>query len=143
MNFVNRRQLIVEWGHCDPAKIVFNSRYFEYADWSTALLFEAAFGMNILEIKEKYAADMPLVDASARFIKPAMLRDVVEIASNIDAFKRSSFVVLHRFFNRGEPVAEVQETRVWVSVDPNEPGKFKSKSIPADVTERFKAARNT
>jgi len=140
VNFINRRQLMVEWGHCDPAKIVFNSRYFEYADWSTALLFEAVFKMNILEVKEKYAVEIPLVDVNARFIKPVMWRDVVEIASEIDSFKRSSFVVLHQFFSRGEHVAEVQETRVWVEVAPGESSKFSSKPIPNDVVERFKVS---
>ena len=33
--FTFRRQLTVEWGLCDPAGIVFNSRFFEYFDAST------------------------------------------------------------------------------------------------------------
>src|SRR5215471_16262682 len=41
-NLVYRRQFTVEWGHCDPAGIVFNSRFFEYFDWSAWQLFEAA-----------------------------------------------------------------------------------------------------
>jgi 4-hydroxybenzoyl-CoA thioesterase len=34
-SFVNRRQFMIEWGHCDPAGIVFNSRFFEFFDWGT------------------------------------------------------------------------------------------------------------
>jgi 4-hydroxybenzoyl-CoA thioesterase len=140
VSLVNRRQVVIEWGHCDPAKMVHNNRYFEFADWSTSLLFEAAFGMGIVQIKAKYAADMPLVDARAQFIKPLTLSDVVDIDSQVHAFKRSSFVVVHRFSRDGVAVAEVQETRVWVGSDPGDPSKFKSKPIPAEVTERFGTA---
>ena len=45
-SFTFRRQLTVEWGHCDPAGIVFNSRFFEMFDISTWMLFEAALGVK-------------------------------------------------------------------------------------------------
>ena len=41
-----RRQLTIEWGQCDPAGIVFNSRFFEMFDFSTWMLFEAALGVK-------------------------------------------------------------------------------------------------
>src|SRR5262249_43840644 len=109
----NRRKVSIEWGHCDPANMVLNSRYFEFADWSTALLFEAAFHMNKPELNKNYDADMPLVDARGRFIKPLKVADAIEIVSTIGEFRRSSFDVMHQFFKQGELVAEVQETRVW------------------------------
>ncbi|MBI4275932.1 MAG: acyl-CoA thioesterase, partial [Rhizobiales bacterium] len=92
---VNRRQVTIEWGHCDPAGIVFNSRFFEFADWSTALLFQIALGITKLEMRAKYDADMPLVDVRARFMKSSKLADVVEIASTIREFRRSSFDITH------------------------------------------------
>jgi 4-hydroxybenzoyl-CoA thioesterase len=42
--FISRRRFIIEWGHCDPAGIVFNSRFFEFFDWGTWMLFEGALG---------------------------------------------------------------------------------------------------
>ena len=44
--FINRRRFTIEWGHCDPAGIVFNSRFFEFFDWGTWMLFEAALGVK-------------------------------------------------------------------------------------------------
>ena len=130
---VHRRRLTVEWGHCDPAGIVFNSRFFEYFDWSTALLFQAALGMTKPQMQAAYSADMPLVAVRATFLKPAWLGDEVEIASTIDEFRRSSFDVQHRLSNRGELAVEAQETRVWVGHT-----ELKSKPIPAEIVERFK-----
>ena len=42
---------------------------------------------------------IPLVDAGARFIAPAKFGDVVEIASQVSEFRRSSFDVAHRFLS--------------------------------------------
>lgn len=130
---VHRRQLTIEWGHCDAAGIVFNGRFFEYFDWSTALLFQAALGLTKPQMQAAYDADMPLVDVRATFLKPAWFGDVVEIASTIGEFRRSSFDVQHRLSNRGELAVEAQETRVWVGRT-----EQKSKPIPDDLIKRFK-----
>ena len=135
---VNRRQLTIEWGHCDPAGDLFNSRYFEFSDWSTALLFQAALGMNKSEIMANYTATMPLIDVSGHFVKPLKLADVVEIASTIREFRRSSFDVAHQFLKDGELAAETQETRVWCSIDPQDPAHLKSRPLPSELIERFR-----
>ncbi len=44
-NLIHHKRLRVEWGHCDPAGIVFNSRFFEYFDWSTWEMFESVLGV--------------------------------------------------------------------------------------------------
>ena len=137
-NFVHRRQLRVEWGHCDPAGIVFNSRFFEFFDWNIWLMFEAALGVPPAELRAVYGImGLPLVDAKARFIKPAKFNDVVEIASQVTEFRRSSFDVAHRLHVDGELAAEGSETRVWTACDPNDPLRLKAIPIPAAVTERF------
>src|SRR5246500_5714583 len=79
-SFVNRRQFIIEWGDCDPAGIVFNSRFFEFFDWNAWLLFEAALGVRPADLGRTYGIlGIPLVDARARFLKPAKFNDAVEI----------------------------------------------------------------
>lgn len=140
-NFVHRRQLRVQWGHCDPAGIVFNSRFFEFFDWSTWLMFEAALSVPPSELEGVYGImGLPLVDAKARFIKPAKFNDVVEIASQVNEFRRSSFDVAHRLYVDGELAVDGSETRVWTARDPNNPLRLQAIPIPAAVTERFAGA---
>src|ERR1700692_3490137 len=68
-SFVNRRQFMIEWGHCDPAGIVFNSRFFEFFDWGTWTLFEAALGVKPHELGPTYGImGIPLVGAGARVV---------------------------------------------------------------------------
>lgn len=136
--FVNRRQFTIEWSHCDPAGIVFNSRFFEYFDWGTWSLFETALGVRPPELAAAFGIEsLPLVDASARFIAPARFGDRVELVSQIAAFRRSSFDVGHQLFVSGELAVEGTETRVWAGRDPADRSKLKSQPIPAEVVERF------
>jgi 4-hydroxybenzoyl-CoA thioesterase len=137
-NFISRREFTIEWGHCDPAGIVFNARFFEFFDWSTWGLFERALGVKAHEWPQVYGVvGIPLVDSGARFISPARFGDLVEIASQVTAFRRSSFDLAHTLIVRGTTAVEGRETRVWAGRDPADPDKIKSKPIPADLIARF------
>jgi 4-hydroxybenzoyl-CoA thioesterase len=140
-NLVHRRQLRVEWGHCDPAGIVFNSRFFEFFDASTWLMFETALGAPASELETIYGImGLPLVDAKARFFKPAKFNDVVEIASQVSEFRRSSFDVAHRLYVDGDLAVDASETRVWNARERSDPLGLRAIPIPAAVTERFERA---
>ena len=140
-NLVYRRQFTVEWGHCDPAGIVFNSRFFEYFDWSAWRLFEQALGVKPKELAPAFGiVGIPLVGAKARFLKPAKFNDVADIASEVSKFGRSSFEVSHRISICGELAVEGSETRVWAGRDPDDPVKMKGVPIPAAVIARFQVA---
>jgi len=137
---INRRQLTVEWGHCDPAGIVFNSRFFEYFDVSSWQLFHAALGVPPAELATTFdIVGIPLVDARARFMAPVKFGDAVEVASTIAAFRRSSFDVQHLLRVGGTLAVEGRETRVWAAADKDDPAKLRSRPIPADVIARFAA----
>jgi len=136
--FTSRTELMVEWGHCDPAGIVFNGRFFEYFDLGTWLLFEVALGVKRSEIAAVFGiVGYPVVDTKARFITPVKFGDKIEIASTVKEFRRSSFDVEHRISNQGQIAVEGHETRVWAGRSPDDPKQLKSRPIPADVIARF------
>ena len=140
-NLIGRRQFTIEWGHCDPAGIVFNARFFEFFDWGTWSLFDAALGVKPHELASVYGiVGIPLVDSGARFIAPARFGDVVELSSRVTEFRRSSFDVEHKLVVRGAVAVEGRETRVWAVRDPGDPDKIKGHPIPAEVAARFQAA---
>jgi 4-hydroxybenzoyl-CoA thioesterase len=135
---VSRRQFVIEWAHCEPTGIVFNSRFFEFFDWGTWTLFEAALGIKPQHLAGAFGImGIPLVDASARFIAPARFGDPVELISQIGEFRRSSFDVDHRLLVRGELAAEGRETRVWAARDASNPSTIKARPIPGEVIARF------
>ena len=137
-SLVSRRQFTVQWAHCDPAGIVFNSRFFEYFDWGTWTLFETALGVRPPDLAQAFGiVGLPLVDAGATFLAPARFGDDVEVTSQVSEFRRSSFDVAHRLSIGGELAVEGRETRVWAIRDPANPSQIKAEPIPAHVIARF------
>ena len=91
--FVNRRDVQIQWGDCDPANIVYYPRYFEMFDDSTSIMFEAA-GFSKQDIIRKYdLVGIPMVDTRAKFYIASTHGDWINIESRIESFKRSSFEV--------------------------------------------------
>jgi 4-hydroxybenzoyl-CoA thioesterase len=137
-SFIFRRQLTIEWGQCDPAGIVFNARFFEMFDISTWLLFETALGVTAHQLAETYGImGIPLVDARANFLLSAKFGDLVEIASRVTEFRRSSFDVEHRLTLGGELAVDGAETRVWAARDKDNSDKIGGVAIPSEVIARF------
>jgi 4-hydroxybenzoyl-CoA thioesterase len=129
----NVHLVTIEWGHCDPAGIVYFPNYFTYFDSSTNALF-----LHKYEMLKRYGiVGIPLVDVGARFIVPSTFGDVVTIESSVAEIRRSSFRVLHRLL-RGDALAvEGTETRVWVGRDPADSDRLKSMPIPQDVVAKL------
>ena len=91
--FVNKRDVQIQWGDCDPANIVYYPRYFAMFDDSTSIMFEAA-GFSKQDIVHKYGlVGIPMVDTRAKFHIPSTHGDWIRIESRIESFKRSSFEV--------------------------------------------------
>ena len=140
-NFIHRRRLTIEWGYCDPAGIVFNSRFFELFDENSWALFETALGVPRADLFATYdIMGIPLVDARARFLVPVKFGDLVDFESEVSEFRRSSFDVTHRMWIREELAVEGRETRVWATRDKDDPSRIRSKPIPTEVIARFRSA---
>ncbi|MDF0582755.1 acyl-CoA thioesterase [Bradyrhizobium yuanmingense] len=135
--FVNRREVQIQWGDCDPANIVYYPRYFAMFDDSTSTLFEAA-GFSKQDLVRKYSlVGIPMVDTRAKFYIPSTYGDWITIETRIESIKRSSFEVKHNVY-KGEALAiEGFETRVLVGRDPVNPDKLKSAPFPAEMVAKF------
>lgn len=138
---VNRRTVRIEWGDCDAARIVFYPRYFAMFDASTQALFEKAGWLKRDLLREFDIDGYPMVDTRAKFMVPSTFGDDIIIETTITAFRRSSFDVLHKVLKPtedGEVLAiEGFETRVWAGRHPDDPGRLKSRPIPAEVIRRL------
>jgi 4-hydroxybenzoyl-CoA thioesterase len=136
--FINRRDVQIQWGDCDPANIVYYPRYFEMFDDSTSIMFEAA-GFSKQDIVKKYGlVGIPMVDTRAKFHIASTHGDWIRIESRVEAWRRSSFDVVHNVF-KGERLAiEAFETRVLVGRHPDDPGRLKSAAVPEEIIAKFK-----
>ena len=135
--FVNRKRILIEFGDCDPADIVFFANYFRWFDECTTALFTAA-GLPTRHLFKSYGvAGIPIVDARARFITPSTHGDELEVESGVTEWRKSSFVITHKFFRRGELTLEGRETRVWAAAHPTESHRMKAVPLPKEVIEKL------
>jgi 4-hydroxybenzoyl-CoA thioesterase len=135
--FVNRRDVQIQWGDCDPANIVYYPRYFAMFDDSTSTLFEAA-GFSKQDLVRKYGlVGIPMVDTRAKFYIPSTYGDWITIETKVESIKRSSFEVKHNVYKAADLAIEAFETRVLVGRDPANPEKLKSAPFPAEMVTKF------
>ncbi|MBJ7576517.1 acyl-CoA thioesterase [Devosia sp. MC532] len=134
--FSNSTRVLIQFGDCDPAGIVYYPNYFRMFDNATAALLSAAFGMNKRQWVAHYGiAGIPMVDTSSRFLIPSQYGDEIEIRTSISELGRSSFGVLHHVYRDDDLAIEAREKRVWVQRD--ETGVIRSAALPDDVRARL------
>ncbi|WP_265519275.1 acyl-CoA thioesterase [Nitratireductor luteus] len=133
--------MMVEWGDCDPAGIVYYPRYFEFFDANTNSLLADALGMQKPDILRRFkVAGWPMVDCQAKFATPISFGQQVTIATDVVRIGRSSITLSHRVTSRSGALAvEGNDTRVWIGRDENDPSKIHSIPIPCEVTQRLGA----
>ena len=133
----NRKKIRVEWGDCDPARVVFYPRYFAYFDACTHSLFERA-GLSGQMMQKKYQViGIPLVEVRARYMAPSQFGEEIVIESCVAAFRNRTFQVQHKLYNGDELAVEGFEIRVWAFISADDPDKFEARPIPPDVVKRF------
>ncbi len=90
--FVSQKHLLVEWGHCDPAGIVFYPQYLAWFDDCTTALFANAGMPTRALFKSHGIIGVPLVDVRVRFLMPSTFGDELLAESTVTEFRNSSFV---------------------------------------------------
>ncbi len=128
----------IEWGQCDPAGIVYAPRYLDMFGESTILLFEHAGLPKKREmLRTMNVMGFPMVDVSARFLRPASYGDEVVIETAAPVFVNSSFTIEHRLLLDGQLCVECTEKRVWTVPAPDRPGGLRAERVPDSVRALF------
>jgi len=128
----------IEWGHCDPAGIVYAPRFLEMFGESTIMLFEKALGVRKKDmLKARGVLGFPMVDVSAKFLRPAAYGDDVVLEVAAPEFGNSSFTIAHRLLKDGAVCVEGVEKRVWTVRDAERPGGMRAERVPDEVRAAF------
>lgn len=138
---ISRKTIRIEWGDCDPAQIVYFPRYFAYFDACTTALFLKAGLPKRKMLKDYQIIGIPLVDVRASFMAPSRVSDIVVVESEITEWRRSSFCIRHKLFNKKVLAVECNEIRVWAGVSSTDAEKIEAKPVPPEVIESFSPAK--
>lgn len=128
----------IEWGHCDPAGIVYAPRFLEMFGESTIMLFETALGVRKKDMLASHGVvGFPMVDVSAQFRRPAAYGDTVVLEAAAPDFGNSSFTIRHRLLKDGLVCVEGVEKRVWTVRDTERPGGMRAERVPDSIRASF------
>jgi 4-hydroxybenzoyl-CoA thioesterase len=139
--FVNRIRIQVQFGDCDPADIVFYPNYFRWFNECTVALFHAA-GLPVRQLFKMHGIlGIPVVEVRARFMTPSTHGEELLVESCVTKWRKSSFVISHRFIHGDVVVMEGWETRVWAAAHPTKVHRMKSVPLPQEVIRILSTAK--
>lgn len=124
----------VEFGDCDPARIVWFPNFFRWIDAASRHFFVAC-GVPPWHETEKTLGIIgtPLVDTRARFVKTASYGDVLQIHASVAEWRGRSFVQRYRVMRGETTVMECDEVRIFAGR--REDGSIFAMEIPADIRQ--------
>lgn len=124
----------VEFGDCDPAQIVYFPNFYRWMDAASRHFFIAR-GVPPWREMERASGIIgtPLVDAQARFMKPASYGDSLQIDSAIVEWRNKSFVMRHRVRRGEDLLVECTEVRVFARRVDGDPLRISAVAVPADI----------
>ncbi|MBA2673255.1 acyl-CoA thioesterase [Ramlibacter sp.] len=127
----------VEFGDCDPARIVWFPNFFRWIDAASRHFFVAC-GVPPWHETEKTLGVIgtPLVDTHAKFIKTASYGDVLAIHTSIAEWRGKSFVQRYKVMRGGELLMECDEVRIFAAR--KEDGGIRAVAAPESILQLCK-----
>jgi 4-hydroxybenzoyl-CoA thioesterase len=122
----------VEFGDCDPARIVWFPNFFRWIDAASRHFFIAC-GVPPWHETERTMGIIgtPLVDTHAKFVKTASYGDVLQIHSSIAEWRGKSFVQRYRVTRGEDSIMECDEVRIFAAR--RDDGSIRALPIPDEI----------
>jgi 4-hydroxybenzoyl-CoA thioesterase len=135
--FEHHRRIVVQWGDCDPAGIVFFPNYLRWFDDCTSALFEAA-GLPLQSLFPAHGVvGIPVVDVRVSYKASSAFGDELVAKTSVIEWRRSSFILQHKIYKQHTLAVEGFVTRVWVGADSQAKSGLKSRPLPQEVVDRL------
>jgi len=109
-------RVTIAWGDCDEAGIVFYPNYFYWFDYAFQQLLRGR-GLGLREIRQRFGAVAPIVQAHADFTAPARYDDPLDITVAVQAAGERRFRVDYGLGVNGKAIATGHEVRAWALVN--------------------------
>jgi len=130
----------VEFGHCDPAGIIWYPNFFHWIDSASRYFFEQCGVPTWAETTRTMGViGTPIVDTKAKFFKTATYGENLNIYTSIPEWRDKSFVlryVVRRVNKDGsiDDIMEAQDVRIFATK--REDGKNGIRAVPIPLSIR-------
>ena len=127
-------RVVVHFGDCDPAGIVFFPNFSRWMD-EASLAFFMACGVPPWRalVKTRGIVGTQLLESHTKFLKPATYGETIEVLTTVEEGRAKTFT--HRaVVRRGDDLlCEGTELRAFVTRDPANPDRIKAIPVPEDI----------
>ncbi len=128
------QRVTVEFGDCDPARIVWFPNFFRWIDAASRNFFAHCGVPAWHELERTHGLiGTPLVDTKARFAKAASYGDVLDIHVCVSEWRTKSFVQQYRVMRGDDLIMECAEVRVFAARHPEHATGIRAVAIPPDI----------
>ena len=127
-------QVAVQFGHCDPAGIVFYPNFQRWMDEASLSFFMQCGVPPWRElVKTRGIVGTPLLEIHTKFVNAATYAETLTITTCVEEWMNKAFRQRH-VVKRGETlVCEGTETRVFVQRDASDPDRLRAIPVPEDI----------
>jgi 4-hydroxybenzoyl-CoA thioesterase len=124
----------VEFGDCDPARIVWFPNFFRWIDHASRHFFIEC-GVPPWHETEKTMGVIgtPIVDSHSRFVKTATYGDQLAFEVSIPEWRGKSFVQRYRCTRGEDVIMECDEVRIFAGRKEGEPEAIRALAIPEKI----------
>lgn len=129
--------VLVGFGDCDPAGIVYYPNFFRWFDAATHAMFFAVGQSHDRARREHGWIVWPVVDAGASFCAPARANEAIEIHSTIEHWSAKTFRISHRAMRGDTLLVDGWEVRFIGEPHPDDPRRLRVVPIPDFVRQLF------
>lgn len=135
---VFRLPLVVQWGDCDPAGIIYYPTYYRWMDAATWAMFaQASYSAARMRAE---SLSLPLVKAECSFERSPTFGDACTVQSHVARWGGKSFTVAHTFVDAaGGVLARGSETRVWCRYESGPGSPLRGETIKDELKMLFSA----
>jgi 4-hydroxybenzoyl-CoA thioesterase len=122
----------VEFGDCDPARIVWFPNFFRWIDAASRHFFIQCGVPPWTETEKTLGViGTPLVDTQAKFLRTATYGDLLDIHVSIAEWRSKSFVQRYRVMKDQDVVMECEEVRIFGGR--REDGSLRAMAVPDEI----------
>ena len=124
----------VEFGDCDPARIVWFPNFFRWIDAASRNFFIQCGVPPWRElVKTRGIVGTPLLEIHTKFMRPATYGERLQIHTSVTEWREKVFMHKHVVMRGDDVLCEGSETRAFVIHPPEAPDRIKAIPVPEDI----------
>lgn len=129
--------VIVAWGDCDEAGVVFYPNYFYWMDSAFQALMRS-HGLDQRKVQSRFdIVGVPVITADIHFMKPVTYENCLEVSATIENWSAKTFHVRYKGFVDDMQVFDSSEKRFLG--ERIEDGRLRAIAIPEEFRKLFES----